>query len=363
VALLKRRSRVDKLQQRGDADGLASVLGRSNLTQTTDGQMVDLSVPDRVAAVNALAELPGPEPLDPLLAALDDPEPDVRRAALLALTARDEPRARTALIDAVGRHNDVRDDMGRSVVIQAVLGLNADVAEPFADRLLSESRRPLDIEEDAALRILFRRLPEGEPRRALGARLAGSLRSHDRPTRERAQEMLALLGVESIDAVTDTLADPLAREAAAVALGRMRSPQSVQPLSAHLDDGDPRVRSACLWALGEIRDPAAIEQLMRATSDPEYEVRTTAMAALDKFGSVAVLAGVAAVIRPLLPSGERDSLPTPAAPAQLPDTPAPQSAPAPQNDTAPRPAERPPQPAERQPSEIVTALKNLLRPS
>ena len=48
------------------------------------------------------------------------------------------------------------------------------------------------------------------------------------------------------------------------------------------------------------RDPIAVEALIRATRDDDDAVRVAAGSALDKLGSVAVMLGVAALMRPML---------------------------------------------------------------
>lgn len=53
-------------------------------------------------------------------------------------------------------------------------------------------------------------------------------------------------------------------------------------------------------ALEQIRDPQAGEPLIRATNDDAPAVRDAALQALDGLGSVGVMVGVAALVRPLV---------------------------------------------------------------
>ena len=74
------------------------------------------------------------------------------------------------------------------------------------------------------------------------------------------------------------------RQVAARALGEIKDPRAVEPLSAALKDAEWRVRLAAAEALGEIKDPRAVEPLSAALKDAEWVVCIAAAQALDHLG-------------------------------------------------------------------------------
>ena len=155
--------------------------------------MVDAYAPTRVAAVRALAEMPGSEALRGLTMALADRDEGVREATLEALASRPEPAAHEALLSAVGTHPDVRDDLGRSCLIQAILSLDGKQAEGYAERLTFGALGSLDLEEIAAFEVLVKRLPSSADREALASKLESALTVADEPARARARVLLDVL--------------------------------------------------------------------------------------------------------------------------------------------------------------------------
>ncbi len=89
------------------------------------------------------------------------------------------------------------------------------------------------------------------------------------------------------------------RQPAVEVLGTIHDSEALEPLTDALEDHRADVRRAAVWALGELRDPRTAEPLMKATMDDEYVVRRQAGEALDAMGSVALMAGVANMIRSL----------------------------------------------------------------
>jgi HEAT repeat protein len=73
-------------------------------------------------------------------------------------------------------------------------------------------------------------------------------------------------------------AEPGARAAACLALGRLRTQAAVGPLTRLLqEDGDPAVRESAARGLGLIADPAALNALEQAAqSDGDRDVRHSA---------------------------------------------------------------------------------------
>jgi len=72
------------------------------------------------------------------------------------------------------------------------------------------------------------------------------------------------------------------RKAAGDALARLRDKRAVEPMVGLLDDPDQDVREAAVHALGEIRDRSAVKSLVRALVDPQLSVRNLASGALCK---------------------------------------------------------------------------------
>ena len=75
-------------------------------------------------------------------------------------------------------------------------------------------------------------------------------------------------------------------EAAAAALGRLRSLKAVAALLAHVDDPDATVRRAAIAALGESRDARAAPRLVTALADPALQA--SALEALRRLGTMAL---------------------------------------------------------------------------
>ena len=75
------------------------------------------------------------------------------------------------------------------------------------------------------------------------------------------------------------------RKAAGDALARLRDKRAVEPMVGLLNDPDQDVREAAVHALGEIRDRSAVKSLVRALVDPQLSVRNLAAGALRKIDS------------------------------------------------------------------------------
>jgi HEAT repeat protein len=85
------------------------------------------------------------------------------------------------------------------------------------------------------------------------------------------------------------------RQAAAHALGQIRSARAVEPLVVALRDLNWRVRISAAEALGQIGDARALEPLIAALKDQNAFVRTSAAEALRQIGARAVEPLVAAL--------------------------------------------------------------------
>ena len=85
-----------------------------------------------------------------------------------------------------------------------------------------------------------------------------------------------------VDLVVD--AAPRVRRRAALAIGRVRRSEGIEPLAAALHDPEPEVRQMAAFALGLIGDDAAAEPLLDALQDPSPLVKGRAAEALGRLG-------------------------------------------------------------------------------
>jgi HEAT repeat protein len=130
---------------------------------------------------------------------------------------------------------------------------------------------PLPRTLDASLRDL------GSMRAATRASAVADLARHAlRADDVRAQ---ALPLIEKILAHDDS---PIARSAAAVALGDLKGEEALPALLVAIEDADVHVRQMAINALGEIGDARATPRLLRALGDARPEVRYQALIAYAK---------------------------------------------------------------------------------
>lgn len=211
-------------------------------------------------ALEALGKLGERAPLEPLLAALHDPNSWVRSGAVEAL-AKAGPRVPVeALFPLLGDP----DQYVRAKVAKALQVL----ADPKSiDALLPSLADPIYEVREAVVSALRFLSPSVEP-----AVLLPVLEHRSSSARQAALEVLAAFGE--------------------------RAP--VEPILQALADPSVWVRRAAVAALGEVGERAPIEPLLQALRDPSAVLRATAVIALGKMGS-------RTPIRPLLVAlGDRD---------------------------------------------------------
>jgi HEAT repeat protein/beta-lactamase regulating signal transducer with metallopeptidase domain len=225
--------------RRTAAHALARLRDRRALPGLT-AALKDESPDVRRAAAGALGDLRDQQAVDGLIGALKDPEPDVRRAAASALGDLRDPRAVEPLIAALG---DEAADVRRAAA--SALG---------------------DLRDPRAVAPLLTTLQDDNPDvRRFAASALGDLRD--------ASAVPGLIG-RLKDADTDV------RRFAASALGDLRDRRAVPALVTALSDENAEVRRFAASALGDIRDPAAAGPLVNAMKDTDPEVRRAAIAAL-----------------------------------------------------------------------------------
>jgi len=252
----------------------------------------------------APAQQAGADPVVALIGALDDPDRQVRMAALEALAGMKDSRALPGAMQALGSE----DPEMRVAALHAVSHMGDPVALPATLPLLVDSDHRVrvaaakaigefqDSTAIAALSSALRNDTDPEVRktaawalgeisdsRALPALIAAL--SGDTSAEVRATAAWALGEIEdpsALDALGGAVRDENTevRHQAIQAIGEIDDRRAVPVLISLLDDADPEVRKLAVWALGELEDPASVDALGKATQDANVEVRRTAVRAL-----------------------------------------------------------------------------------
>ena len=192
----------------------------------------------RAGAAYRLGDMGSASAEDALIAALNDPDRDVRTAAARSLGRLRRVGAVNALLTAL-----VDRRVPQALVRWSLLQIG-EAAVPHLRRLMGSA----------------------EPAERAGA-----------------VQMIGILGgasdAEAIEAhLRDTSAD--VREQAAFALGRLGGSRSAAALLLALEDRIPTVRAAAATALGRLRDPTAIAPLLNHAATDSFEAAHAAAYAL-----------------------------------------------------------------------------------
>lgn len=296
-----RAPRIRKLRRRGDVEGLVKALAFVDMISLGNGQRADSGVSVRLAALEALGEVASADDVPEVCVALEDVDPVVRQLAVrvvrkldpmvgaealaTALVSPADPQFREVRFEALEALEEVAERepkgaAGRVALAAVNAGREAALDQVTQDALTGFVAQTSRVEISSLVDELIARLPV----------MNGSL--------ENAQVVLSWLEPHSVEPLIAALdREGEFREPAAAVLGSIHDSQALEPLSAILEDRRADVRRVAVWALGELRDPRTAEPLMRATMDDEYLVRCQAGEALDAMGSVALMAGVANMIR------------------------------------------------------------------
>lgn len=204
----------------------------------------------RIWAVHALAEIGGPEVVEPLCRALDDSFVWVRLQAVLGLGQLSRDRASQELI------RPLCNDPSPVVALDAVAVLVAHG------------------EED------------------LGPRLREMLTGNDPYMGRHFAVVAEVLKAPALeDPLMSLLENDIAtvRTRAAQALGRLKVTRSFSRLMGLLSDSDLSVRAAAAQALGELGNHQAAGELERLAATSTGQLKVAAVSALGKFDSAAML--------------------------------------------------------------------------
>ena len=304
--------RIRKLRRRADVDGLVEALDYADPVSFGGGRRGDAGVPVRLRALRALAEVASPEDAPAVAIALRDIDPAVRQAAARVVRSVDARGAADSLAAAAVGPGAPEFAEARLEALEALEALDRQ-GEPGAVRRIALAavsggdEVAMDQLTHDALTGFLAQAPKDEVTALVGElidrlpAMNGSL--------ERAQVVLTWLAPHSVEPLIEALdREGGFREPAAAVLGATCDSRALEPLVGVLRDRRADVRRVAVWALGELRDPRTAEALIAATMDDEYVVRRQAGEALDAMGSVALMAGVANLIRSLEDRSDRSTV-------------------------------------------------------
>jgi HEAT repeat protein len=221
-------------------------------------------------ATEALVRI-GKNAVPALVAALEDPDSNVRRHAARALGKIGEARAVKPLAAALrDGHEEVRREAAQAL---------REIGDVVAVTSLIEALR----DREAHVRCF-----------AVDS-LIGTLRNVRRFT----PDALAELGGSGVEALTAALRDPAStvRCGAANALGEIHDARALEPLIQALNDPDPHVREAAVRSLMGTRDPRAAELLIAALDHDNPKVRSHAAKVLGALRDIRGLEPLITVMR------------------------------------------------------------------
>lgn len=291
----RRRSKIERLRNRGDVRRLVGLLDEHDWIVDRDGVLLDLDVGRRLEAVSALGTIDDARAEDGIVRALADDDPRVQRAAVEALAPTPRARAAKALAQTAALWRTPALETAHQAAIALLVGLADELHAVEYTQILVETRADgLSVAEQTAVSRLFA-ADCGPVAEIFAGELAQRLRAASEPERRLVHETLVAMGSISVDPLVSALDDPARRGWAAAALGAIRDPRAVPPLIALMSEREPTAQATAARALGEIRDPRALEALIRASGDPHAEVRDAALAALDQMRGVVAMLGAAAL--------------------------------------------------------------------
>jgi HEAT repeat protein len=265
---------------------LSSIFSGQSVFPGANGRPPEETV--RRAAVEALAQLGGPEAVAPLQAALRDPAEAVRVAAVRAFRTRPE----NLLSDVVEPLLADSSAAVRAATVQ-VLGLRQQLTPEAIDALRVLLRDPSPavrreavtllarIEDETStpevIRMLHASTEDVSVRQTIAYSLGRTVRPNDEASRKRA--------VDALEKLMTAEVSPVVREGALWSLGEIGGARAEQILLRGLDDPDPKLREAAADSLGKIGGVPAVKSLTAVLlKDKEAAVRAAAVRALGDIG-------------------------------------------------------------------------------
>ena len=297
VRLRRRGDRIEALAREGRLEELAELADRRDLVLDRSGRTVDLAVPRREAALRALSQFYGPPAIRPLAAALRDPDPRLRRAALEGLRDISSVGAGEELLRVLAEAPPGHGADEQDGVLEALLEReDRRLPERFAHLLVEHGEPMLSAGGRDALAALVTHDERGPgAARSVAEELVPLLIGEDAAAAGRAEQVLGWVAPEGVDVLLAQLEGSAPPAALVRLLGATGDLRASELLVGLLHDGDPTLRRAAADALGRIKDTRAVEALLYATRDPELSVREAALGALDAMGAAAVVLGVSAL--------------------------------------------------------------------
>lgn len=293
---------------------LISILADQELFWVADRALVNIGTPAiapllevftshtnetlRHSAARTLGHLEADQAVGALIEALEDPSEMVRWASVSALGTIKHPSAAGPLVRMLV-YQDVH-----WMTTKALRRIGAPTIEPLVGALKHELA---PVRRSAALVL------GSIADRWVVGRMLPSLKDPDERVREAVAKALGNIADErAAEPLAESLMDPAwrVRRAAAGALddlgiypdnsemgalywiAKREWPECVKiggpalvPLIVTMQHGDDFAREGAAWALGKMRDPRVIEPLTKAMHDQNEEVRHTAATALGRIGS------------------------------------------------------------------------------
>ncbi len=213
--------------------------------------------------------------LQPLTQAMNDPDPGVRRGAVVAL-GKIGVHALKTLKDSL-KDQDI---MVRQLIIQACA--RKEVMGTSGAIVLNEALKDSD-KTNRFLAVLALG-PFKDP--ASPQALVRALKDSEFMIREAAASTLCELGREAVPYLIDVLGNPGFghRDRVALVLGQIRDLRALPALVVALNDPDLSVRLCAARSLGSLRSKQAVPALEKALKDPNAFVQEAAHQALERLG-------------------------------------------------------------------------------
>jgi putative membrane-bound dehydrogenase-like protein len=231
-----------------------------------------------------------PRVREAILAALADKDAGVRKAAVSALIAANDPETLEPLIKQYGSE---KDSAARIDLVRAIAGLPAAKTADFLGGILKDAKNPeaLRLEAIAGLE------------KSKSAAASACLAEAAAPTEAVAVQLRALEALGAIMAPQAKSAcaaslksiEPSVRKTAANTLAKLGDAKAAELVLPLLKDKEPSVRTVAIQALGTLKAKDAIPALIQATGDnaAQFDAISALAQMPDKRALSAYLTGLA----------------------------------------------------------------------